>query len=63
MSEKPPYRVAHHAEAFRQGYEQYGTLRWGWHCLTCNAEQYVPTLQAAEEGAAAHSVPSAQDIE
>lgn len=47
-------QALHHAEAFRQGYEQYGTLRWGWHCLTCGAEEYVPTMQAAEEAADAH---------
>lgn len=41
------------AEAFRQGYEP--NVRWGYQCLTCNDEWYVPDQGHAEAGAKVHN--------
>lgn len=48
----------HQAEAFRQG--PVDALRWGWQCLTCGAETYVDTLQAANDGAREHMSPATE---
>lgn len=41
------------AEAFRQGYEP--NVRYGYQCLTCNDEWYVPSAGHAENGARIHN--------
>jgi hypothetical protein len=54
----------HHAEAFCEGIPN----RWGWQCLTCDAEAYTATLALAEAGVERHerettpaSTPSAKE--
>lgn len=54
-SDRHSVTVAHHAEAFRQGYVP--NVRWGWHCLTCDVEEYVETMAEAVAGAEAHTNP------
>lgn len=43
---------AHHAEAWRRGYEP--RVEFGWHCLTCGQEGTAFSATVAENLAAAH---------